>query len=72
MDMEIHMAEKKQEFDVEKALARIEEINSELGKSGTSLKQSLELYKEGVKLAEECKNHLEGVEKEIQILNGDE
>ena len=64
------MAEKKkEEFDVEKALERLEEINTELGKSGTSLKESLELYKEGVKLAEECKKHLEGVEKEIQILS---
>ncbi len=68
------MAEKKNEkkedaFDVEKALERLEEINSELGKSGTSLKTSLELYKEGVQLAEQCKIHLEGVEKEIKILS---
>lgn len=61
--------EKKDEFDVEKALERLEEINSELAKSGTSLKASLDLYKEGVKLAEECKTHLEGVEKEIKILS---
>lgn len=64
------MAEnKKEEFDIEIALQRLEEINTELGKSGTSLKASLELYKEGVTLAEECKKHLEGVEKEIQILS---
>ena len=74
MDVEKYMAEKKNEkkedaFDVEKALERLEEINSELGKSGTSLKTSLELYKEGVQLAEQCKTHLEGVEKEIKILS---
>ena len=64
------MAEKKkEEFDVEKALERLEEINTELGKSGTSLKQSLDLYKEGVQLAEQCKQHLEGVEKEIKVLS---
>lgn len=65
-------AEKQKEFDIEKALARLEEINSELTKSGTSLKDSMALYKEGVELAEKCKENLEGVEKEIQILSADE
>ncbi len=59
-------------FDIEKALARLEEINSELSKSGTTLKASMELYREGVELAEKCKVNLEGVEKEIQILSADE
>ena len=60
------------EFDLEKAMARLEEINQELAKSGTSLKDSMALYKEGVELAEKCKDSLEGVEKEIQILSADE
>ena len=60
------------EFDIEKSLARLEEINSELSKSGTSLKDSMALYNEGVGLAEKCKNYLEGVEKEIQILSEEE
>ena len=60
------------EFDIEKALARLEEINQELAKSGTTLKDSMALYKEGVELAEKCKVSLEGVEKEIQILSADE
>ena len=60
---------KEKGFDIEKALARLDEINIELGKSGTSLKDSLALYKEGVELAEKCKVNLEGVEKEIQILS---
>ncbi|MBR6402867.1 MAG: exodeoxyribonuclease VII small subunit [Eubacterium sp.] len=62
-------AKTKKSFDIEKALARLDEINTELSKSGTSLKDSLALYKEGVELAEKCKENLEGVEKEIQILS---
>ena len=60
---------KKEEFNIEEALARLEEINQELTKSGTTLKDSMALYKEGVELAAKCKENLEGVEKEIQILN---
>ena len=65
------MAEKK-EFDIEKALERLEEINELLAKSGTSLKDSMALYKEGVELSDKCKENLEGVEKEIKILSGEE
>lgn len=65
------MAEKK-EFDIEKALERLEEINELLAKSGTSLKDSMALYKEGVELSDKCKVNLEGVEKEIKILSGEE
>ena len=66
------MAAKKEEFDIEKALERLEEINELLSKSGTSLKDSMELYKEGVALSEKCKENLEGVEKEIKVLSGEE
>ena len=66
------MATKKEEFDVEKALERLEEINELLSKSGTSLKDSMALYKEGVELSDKCKENLEGVEKEIKILSGEE
>ena len=66
------MAAKKEEFDIEKALERLEEINELLSKSGTSLKDSMELYKEGVALSDKCKENLEGVEKEIKILSGEE
>lgn len=58
------------DFNIEQALARIEEINQLLSQQGTSLKDSMELYKEGVELADKCKKNLEGVEKEIIILSG--
>lgn len=61
--------EEKKDFNIEAAFKRLEEINSRLENSEISLKEALELYSEGVKLAACCKENLEGVEKEIKILN---
>ncbi|MBQ7707540.1 MAG: exodeoxyribonuclease VII small subunit [Lachnospiraceae bacterium] len=55
---------------IEDAFKRLEEINEQLENQETSLKDSLALYAEGVKLVNACKENLEGVEKEIQIING--
>lgn len=70
------MSQKKQEaipeaekIVVEEAFERLEEINARLESQETGLKESLALYAEGVKLVAACKESLEGVEKEIQILN---
>ncbi len=57
------------EFSVEKAFERLAEINSLLENPQVSLKDSLALYTEGVKLVDSCKKNLEDVEKEIKILN---
>jgi exodeoxyribonuclease VII small subunit len=54
---------------IEDAFARLDEINAKLESQDTSLKEALELYAEGVKLAAACRENLEGVEKEIKILN---
>lgn len=54
---------------IEDAFARLAEITAGLENPETGLKESLELYSEGVKLVAACKSNLEGVEKEIQILN---
>ncbi|MGN0436819.1 MAG: exodeoxyribonuclease VII small subunit [Wujia sp.] len=59
----------KNEFIVEEAFKRLEEIATGLDNPEVSLKDSLELYSEGVKLVAACKDNLEGVEKEIKILN---
>lgn len=64
------MSEKKQgTFIIEDAFERLAEINAQLEKPETGLKESLDLYAEGVKLVAACRENLEGVEKEIQILN---
>jgi exodeoxyribonuclease VII small subunit len=56
-------------FNIEQAFARLEEITTQLEKPTTNLADSMKLYAEGVKLAEQCRVNLEGVEKEIQILS---
>ncbi|MBQ8084794.1 MAG: exodeoxyribonuclease VII small subunit [Lachnospiraceae bacterium] len=58
------------EFNVDEALDRLEEINKKLSEKGIALNESLELYKEGTVLAAKCQEHLEGVEKTLQIING--
>ncbi len=72
-----NMASKKEEkkiseeFSIEEALKRIEEINVLLSNKDTSLKDALALYQEGVQLSEKCRISLEDVEKEIIILSGE-
>lgn len=57
------------DFQIEEAFKRIQEINQKLESSDVSLKDSLGLYSEGVKLVEQCRAYLTEVEKEIQVLN---
>lgn len=61
-----------EEFNIDKALERLEEINRELAGQDIELARSLELYKEGTSLAAKCKEHLEGVETQLQIINQDQ
>lgn len=58
------------EFNVEEGLKRLEEINAKLADKSITLKDSLDLYKEGVELATKCKEQLEGIEHELQVING--
>ncbi len=59
---------KTEEFSIEDAMKRIEEINGLLSKEGTSLKDSLTLYEEGVLLSEKCRKSIEGIETQIKII----
>lgn len=56
-------------FNIDKALDRLEEINGELSKKDISLDDSIKLYNEGTVLANKCREHLIGVEKELNIVN---
>jgi exodeoxyribonuclease VII small subunit len=60
---------KKEDFNVDEALDRLEEINKKLSDKDIALDESLELYKEGTILAAKCKEHLDGVEKTLKTLN---
>lgn len=59
----------KDDFVIEEAFERLAQINTLLESKDTNLKDSVELYSEGVKLVAACRENLCGVEKEIQILN---
>lgn len=61
------MAEKKK-LSLEEAMARLEEVVAQLENEKLPLDKSLKLYEEGVKLASQCANELEGAKRKIQIL----
>ena len=61
--------DKQEEFNVDEAMDRIEAINERLAREDLPLKEALELYKQGAELARKCQEQLEGVEKELVILN---
>ena len=57
-----------EDLKIEDALARLDEISAVLESSETGLKESLELYSEGVQLIQRCRNYLCDVEKEMITL----
>lgn len=59
-----------EDLKIEDALARLDEISAVLENSETGLKESLELYSEGVQLIQRCRNYLCDVEKEMITLTG--
>ena len=60
--------EESKEFNIDEALNRLTEINHRLAEEGVTLSESLALYKEGVELAEKCREILDSFEKEVIIL----
>lgn len=61
--------EKNERFNIDEALNRLEEINKKLSEKDIELNESIELYKEGTLLAAKCQEQLQGIEKELKILN---
>ena len=61
-----------QDVSIEEALARLDEIAAALVNTDTGLKESMELYSEGVQLINRCRNYLCDVEKEMITLSGQE
>lgn len=61
-----------QDVSIEEALARLDEIVAALENTDTGLKESMELYSEGVQLINRCRNYLCDVEKEMITLSGQE
>lgn len=61
-----------QDVSIEEALARLDEVAAALENTDTGLKESMELYSEGVQLINRCRNYLCDVEKEMITLSGQE
>ncbi len=61
--------ERAENGNIEKALERLEKRNNKLSEKDIALNESIELYKEGTLLASKCKEQLQGIEKELKILN---
>lgn len=61
-----------QDVSIEEALARLDEIAAALENTDTGIKESMELYSEGVQLINRCRNYLCDVEKEMITLSGQE
>ncbi len=55
-------------FDFEKAIKRLDEINSKLASGNESLDDSMKLFEEGLQLIQKCNLKLEGFEKSINEL----
>lgn len=58
----------KEAFQLEAAFDEIEQIIESLESDEVSLKDSIELYGKGAKLVAQCKEELQGIEKEIIII----
>ena len=61
--------EEKKEFNIDEGLEKLEEINGRLARQDITLNESISLYREGTLLAAKCLEHLQGVEKELEIVN---
>jgi len=64
------MATKKKYQDFESAVARLEEITARLETGETSLENSINLYTEGLEIAQFCEKKLVEAEKKIKIIRG--
>ena len=62
------MTEKKEGLQIEEAFLEIENIIKTLESDEISLKESIELYGNGVKLVSRCKDELSGIEKEMIVI----
>ncbi len=55
----------------EQAMKRLEEINGQLQKNECPLDDAIELYKEGLKLAQLCLDKLNSLSKQLEDISED-
>lgn len=54
--------------DFESAVARLDEITSLLESGEASLENSIDLYSEGIEIAQECHKKLDAADKKIKLV----
>lgn len=59
------------EYDLEEAMKRLEEVLESLSHNSIKLDEALELYEEGVSLVKYCTQKLEAAERKISVLKAD-
>ena len=62
------MKEKEKEIDIERSLARLESIVSDMESGDISLEKSLTLFEEGMSLVKKCQTELKKAEQKVENL----
>lgn len=62
----------KKEKTYEEKIAQIEETIKALDDKDIALDKAIALYKDGKKLVEACNSELEGIEKELRVIEKDQ
>ena len=62
------MKEKEKELDIERSLARLESIVSDMESGDISLEKSLTLFEEGMSLVKKCQTELIKAEQKVESL----
>lgn len=62
------MANKKKDFDFEQVFEQLEEIVNKLESGQETLEKSLELFEEGIKISDICRNKLDNADQRIKEL----
>lgn len=63
------MTDKKEAFRLEDAFKELEDIISKLESDSVTLKDSIALYGKGANILFECKEELNGIEKEMIVIS---
>lgn len=66
------MAKANKEQSLEDSLKRLEEISQILDRGEKPIDEQLNLFAEGIKLAEECRTYLQQAELKVKSLSGDD
>ncbi|MBP5463171.1 MAG: exodeoxyribonuclease VII small subunit [Lachnospiraceae bacterium] len=61
----------KSDKSLEQSMQELSDIVTKMERGGMPLEETFELYKEGMALLKQCRTAIDGVEKELQILEDD-